>query len=95
MNCERCKKMFIDEEFNDYLCTPITTRTQEIGIDYIFKGQKDENGDIVHIAKALSGIIYRLVECPHNPPHVNTYPTTFDSQNINRRFDRTLKQYLY
>jgi len=94
LKCERCMKSFIDEEFNSHLCTPITTRTQEIGIDYIFTtNETDHNGDKVHIAKALSGIIYRLVECNHNPPHVNTYPTTFDNENIRRRFDRTLNHH--
>jgi hypothetical protein len=44
------------------LCIPISTKTQEIGIDYIFTGQKDQNGDSSH-AKGLNGILYRLVEC--------------------------------
>lgn len=89
-SCERCKKTFIDEEFDEHLCTPVSTRTQEIGIDYIFEGEIDQNGDKVHIAKGLNGIIYRLVECSHNPTHTNTYPTTFDSETIRRRFDRTM-----
>src|SRR3989344_1545455 len=90
MNCKRCKKHFIDEEFDNHLCTPIPKKIQEIGIDYIFKGNSDQNGDTIHIAKGLNGILYRLVECSHNPTHTNTYPTTFDNENIRRRFDRTL-----
>jgi len=89
LNCERCKKTFIEEEINDHLCTPISTKTQEIGIDYIFKGEIDQNGDRIQIAKGLNGILYRLVECPHNPTHTNTYPTSFDKEEIRRRFDRT------
>ena len=49
----------------------------------------DENGDKIHIAKGLNGILYRLVECTHNPTHTNTYPTTFDREEIRRKFDRT------
>ena len=47
------------------------------------------NMDKVYIAKGLNGIMYRLVQCPHNPSHTNTYPTVFDSEEIRRRFDRT------
>ena len=93
--CERCKKQFIDEELEDHLCDPITTNAQEIGIDYILDPELNENGDKIHIAKGLNGILYRLVECPHNPTHTNTYPTTFDNENIRRRFDRASKQYCY
>lgn len=87
--CERCKKQFIDEEFSSHFCDPITTNIQEIGIDYLLDSEIDEHGDQVHIAKGLNGILYRLVECSHNPSHTNTYPTTFDSEEIRRRFDRT------
>ena len=89
VSCERCKKQFIDEELDSHFCTPKTTKAQEIGIDFILKGELNENGDTVHIAKGLNGILYRLVECPHNPTHTNTYPTTFDKEEIRRRFDRT------
>jgi hypothetical protein len=47
--CQRCKKQFIDEEFNDHTCTPRATEIQEIGIDYILNGKVNENGDFVHI----------------------------------------------
>lgn len=90
VNCERCKKSFIEEEYGNHNCSPITTRLQEIGIDRMYGSVTNENGDKVHIAKGLNGIMYRLVECTHNPPHTNTHPTTFDSENIRRRFDRTL-----
>lgn len=89
LKCDRCNKSLIEEEFSNHVCTPRLTKTQEIGIDYIFTGKTDQNGDIVHIAKGLNGIMYRLVQCSHNPTHTNTYPTTFDSQEIRRRFDRT------
>ncbi len=29
------------------------------------------------------------------PPHTNTYPTTFDKEEIRHRFDRTRKHYPY
>lgn len=92
MDCERCKKSFIDEEFDQHLCTPIPKKIQELGIDYIFEGNINENGDQVYIAKGLNGIMYKLVQCSHNPTHTNLHPTTFDSEEIRRRFDRTSKQ---
>ncbi|MHB8547423.1 MAG: hypothetical protein ACYDAJ_11720 [Nitrosotalea sp.] len=51
VSCERCKKQFIDEELDDHFCTPKATKAQEIGIDFILKGELNENGDTVHIAK--------------------------------------------
>ena len=95
LKCERCRQTFIEEEFDEHLCTPITTKTQEIGIDYIFEGEIDQNGDKVHIAKGLNGIIYRLVVCPHNPTHTNTHPTTFDSEEIRHRFDSTQNNHIF
>ena len=89
VNCERCKKQFIEEEFENHFCSPRSTQVQEIGIDYIFKGETNENGDLVHIAKGLNGILYRLVECLHNPPHPNTDQTTFDSEKNRRQLYRT------
>ena len=87
--CERCSKSFIDEELEDHLCSPILTRAQEIGIDYIFEGEIDNNGDKVYMAKGLNGIMYRLVQCPHNPTHTNTHPTIFDSKRNRRGLYRT------
>ena len=91
INCERCRKSFIEEEYQDHVCSPITTRLQEIGFDKIFDSVTDENGDKVYMAIGLNGILYRLVMCQHNPTHTNTYPTTFDSEEIRRRFDRACK----
>ena len=95
MNCQRCNRIFIEEEFNDHTCTPLITNIQEIAIDYIFEGETNQNGDKIHIVKGLNGILYHLVKCSHNPPHSNTYPTTFDNEEIRRRFDRTSNQYCY
>lgn len=89
VNCERCKKTFIDEEYPNHVCDPLTTKLQEIGLHRMYGSVTNENGDIVHIAKGLNGIMYRLVECTHNPPHTNTHPTVFDNEEIRRRFDRT------
>lgn len=89
MNCGRCKKEFIEEEFENHVCTPRATEIQEIGIDYILKGKTNENGDLVWMVKGLNGILYRLVECIHNPPHPNTDPTTFDSEKNRHKLYRT------
>ncbi|MDE1819207.1 MAG: hypothetical protein KGI19_11465 [Thaumarchaeota archaeon] len=88
-NCERCRQSFIDEELRDHDCSPRTIALQEIGIDRMYGFATNENGDKVHMAKGLNGIIYRLVECPHNPPHTSTDQTKFDNPETNRRFYRT------
>jgi len=93
-NCERCRQSFIEEELSQHDCSPLTIGIQEIAIDRMYGSVNNENGDKVHIVKGLSGIMYRLVECHHNPPHSNTYPTTFDKEEIRRRFYRTKKQVL-
>jgi len=87
--CERCGKTSISEEFEKHDCTITTYKVQEIGITNWFEGKTDENGDKVLMAHGLNGILYRLVKCSHNPPHPDTRPTVFDSQEIRRRFDRT------
>ena len=88
--CERCQKSFINEEFSGHLCSPRSKRLQEIGIDRIFEPVINENNDKVYMVNGLNGVLYRLVQCIHNPPHPNTYPTTFDNENIRRKFDKAL-----
>lgn len=96
IRCQRCEKNFILEEFSGHDCHPYFKDVQSILIDYYFVAPKiDKNGDKVIIVKGLNGILYRLVKCPHNPPHTNTYPTTFDREEIRRRFDRTLIRQIY
>ena len=90
VSCQRCKKSFIEEEYPDHSCSPITTRLQEIGLDQMYGSTINNNGDTVYMAKGLNGIMYRLVQCSHNPTHTNLHPTTFDSEEIRRRFDRAL-----
>lgn len=88
IDCMRCKKTFIEEEYPNHPCSPLTTKLQEIGLDQMYGSVVNKNGDLVYIAKGLNGIMYHLVKCPHNPSHTNTYPTTFDKEEIRRRFDR-------
>ncbi len=88
-HCERCRQSFIDEELDGHDCSPITIALQEIGIDRMYGFTTNKNGDKVHLAKGLNGIIYRFVECRHNPPHTSTDQTKFDNPETNRRFYRT------
>jgi|GEM_PF-3260046 len=89
VHCDRCRKEFIIEEFEGHDCFIATHSVQEIGIDSWFEGKIDGNGDKVLIVNGLNGILYRLVQCRHNPPHPNIRQTVFDSTNNKRRFDRT------
>lgn len=70
LTCKRCKKTLITEEFDNHSCHIDLKDVQNIVIDYYFEAPyKDRNNDHVIIAKGLDGILYRLVECTHNPPH--------------------------
>ena len=95
IKCRKCSKMFIFEEYNHHVCSVDFKGIKEIGIDYHFDGEKDENNDQVFIAKGLDGIIYRLVKCDHNHPHTSADPTIFDSEKNRRRIDRAQFQYIY
>lgn len=94
IKCQRCAKTLLSEELSTHECIITTYKVQEIGITTWWEAEIDENGDQVLIAQGLNGILYRLVECNHNPPHPDTRPTVFDSEEIRRRFDRTFKQVL-
>ena|SRR5437870_4254495 len=72
MKCRRCNKSYIAEEFDKHSCHPDIIEIQELGVDSIFKGNYQENGDDVWITHGLNGILYRLVHCKHNPPHPST-----------------------
>lgn len=78
IKCQRCNKTFISEEFENHYCRPQLVDVQEIGIDSIFKGNFQENGDDVWIAQGLNGIMYRLILCKHDSPHPDTRPTVLE-----------------
>jgi hypothetical protein len=82
--------MFIDEEYDEHACSPLTTKLQEIGLDQMYGSCINEDNDLVYMAKGLNGIIYRLVQCTHNPPHTNTYPTSFDNFEIRQQYERVI-----
>ena len=89
-HCERCRKQFIDEEFSSHHCDPLTIKLQEIGIHQMYGSTTDKNNDKVYIAKGLNGIMYRLVECSHNPTHTNLAVTLFENEVAKVRFERNL-----
>lgn len=90
MFCQRCKQNFIDEEYEKHVCTSITTKLQEIGLDYMLEPQKNEDFDDVYIGKGLNGILYRFVVCEHNPIHTNDGMTQFESEVVKNKFERSM-----
>ena len=68
-DCQRCGKVLILEEFANHNCSPYIEGVREIIVDYSFD-VINGNGDKVVIAKGLdNGVVYRLIECKHNPTH--------------------------
>ncbi|HET8719831.1 MAG TPA: hypothetical protein VFM64_02420 [Candidatus Nitrosotenuis sp.] len=90
--CERCKKNFIDEEYPDHSCSPVTVGIQEIGLDAMYGHTINENNDKVYMAKGLSGFIYRFVVCKHSPSHTNVHSITFNNSDVRLRFERIFDQ---
>jgi len=74
--CPRCHKFLIEEQRETHSCQISVGDVQEIVLDYMTDGCKDENGDIVKVAWGLDGILYRLILCKHNPPHSTKRPFT-------------------
>jgi hypothetical protein len=69
LECERCRKQFIQEEFSSHICSPYLRGVKEIIVNYSYT-IINQNGDKVTEALGLDdGISYRLVECKHNPIH--------------------------
>jgi len=67
--CPRCHKFLIAEQKETHTCQVSVNDVQEIVLDYVTEGTRDENGDLVRVAWGLDHILYRLIICKHNPPH--------------------------
>jgi len=70
--CPRCKRFLIEEETKTHQCDfhDIGLRGgKEIVLDHITDLGRNRNDDHVLLGWGLDGILYRLVECQHNPPH--------------------------
>lgn len=89
VECERCRKTIISEEFSFHYCSPYISGTREIILDNFFT-ILDRNGDRVIIAKGLDyGVLYRLVECKHNPTHRTApRPRKLTTVNTDKKDDK-------
>jgi hypothetical protein len=67
--CSRCHKFVIAEQRETHRCTLDIKRVEEIYLDWIIDPVQNENEDSVRVAMGLDGVLYRLIECKHNPPH--------------------------
>ena len=70
--CPRCHKLLIQEEMQDHKCDfgdIETVGAKELFVDHVTDLGINRDSDHTHLAWGLDGILYRLVECKHNPPH--------------------------
>ena len=87
VQCTRCKKILMDEEYNLHRCIPEIKdfRTIKCASHYIIK---DENGGIIIGVRTLNGISYEFLEVPEDKEHTKIpYQPTFDKEKNNRGFD--------
>jgi len=68
VKCPRCGRVLIAEEYPSDTCNPRFRGVKEIIIDWHYETKSDDGHNVV-MAKGLDGVLYRLVECKHNPPH--------------------------
>jgi|SRR5208283_3632683 len=84
--CSRCGKFMIAEESRRHKCdfrdVPIRG-CEEIVLDHLTDSGVDKNGDQLHLAWALNGMLYRLLVCKHNPPHSTKRKFTDENPNGN------------
>jgi len=81
--CPRCNRFLIAEQRQGHHCRVSIRKVEEIILDWMNEGVQDENEDVVHVAMGLDGILYRLILCKHNPPHVAKRNFTCEKPNGN------------
>jgi hypothetical protein len=90
-SCPRCHKYLMAEDYDTHKCDfeslPILG-CNEIVLDHLTDSGEDENGDQVHLAWALDGMLYRLLVCEHNPPH--SAKRRFTGENTNQGLDKAV-----
>jgi hypothetical protein len=93
--CPRCRKFMVAEEWSNHECDFDDYEIRgckEIVLDHITDSGLDKNGDRVHLAWALDGMLYRLLVCSHNPPHSAKRKFTPDrDDDTNHRLDNTVR----
>ena len=70
--CPRCQRYMIEEESRTHTCdfTEIELKgAKEIVLDHVTDLGQNKVGDHVRLGWGLDAVLYRLVECKHNPPH--------------------------
>ncbi len=75
--CPRCNRFLIEEDVKTHECDFRDIRLRggkEIILDHITDIGRDRNDDHVLLGWGLDAILYRLVECKHNPPHTAKRP---------------------
>jgi hypothetical protein len=74
--------MLIEEDMRTHECNfsdiPIKDG-RELFLDHTTDLGLDKNNDHVSLAWGLDGVLYRLVECKHNPPHSTKRKFTDDT----------------
>jgi hypothetical protein len=78
--CPHCHKFMIAEESKTHVCDKSKSDVsifsnrplvgcEELVLHRLTDSGEEKNGDHVYLAWGISGILYRLLVCRHNPPH--------------------------
>ncbi|MGI0007925.1 MAG: hypothetical protein ACREAR_08030 [Nitrosotalea sp.] len=92
ITCPRCKLSLIADEYRSHKCTKNFTGVKTIPIRSFYDSVVDFNGDEVIMMDGEDGILYRLVKCTHQIPHVMPSNRDLTGKKNNRRPNSFLTQ---
>ena len=88
VQCTRCKKTMIDEEFNDHRCMPKITGFKKIKYADCYTVEDSQNRKIITI-RGMDGIVYDFVEIPENKEYTKIPYQPIGNTNKNNRQDNS------
>ena len=91
--CDRCHHIFIEEEFDNHLCTPKLKDVYDYEYDYFYVTKDYQNGDTI-VIKTIDGDLYSFInrkkklsdKVPYNFSPRNKHPDTTPEDSTEPKF---------